>query len=217
MSNGTLTFDDFSSSKKRQQRITHIMICVGLVIATVLVVKFFSLEKQVGLMPGALAKVEVVEGKLLIKRGADTVDYEPGFIVLAGDTFQTLGESTVKITYLDDGTKVALGGDTTILFNGNSGGKRTNLSAGVVTFEIPEQPQERPMVLASYNADATVIIPGKIVQAYNGLETHYDVKSGQLQVRRYSDGRISEIYAGQTHTCKPDDVGIIQFNPDGLE
>jgi ferric-dicitrate binding protein FerR (iron transport regulator) len=145
------------------------------------------------------------------------VEYEPGFIVLAGDTFQTIGESRAVISYLEDGTSASLEPYTTILFNGSVGGKRTNLSSGTVLFDIPKQPEDRPMVLASYNADATVLETGVMIQTYSGLATHFEVKSGALQVRRYSDGRISNVSAGQTHTCKPEDGGVIKFDPDGLE
>jgi ferric-dicitrate binding protein FerR (iron transport regulator) len=217
MSHGDVTFDDFSSSKKRQKRITQIAVALGCVFAIVMVIKFLSLEKMTDVLPGTLAKIQTMSGTMLIKRGADTVEYEPGFIVLAGDTFQTIGDSTATIIYLDDNTKITIGPDTTILFNGNIGGKRTNLSAGTVTFVIPEQPKDKPMVLASYNADATVVRSGTFIQQYNGLATHLDVQSGELEVRRYSDGRVTRLTAGQTHTCRPDDMGVIQFNPDGLE
>ncbi len=211
------TFDDFSSSKKRQKRITQIAICIGIVFTVVMVAKFFSLEKKNPVPAGALAKVDSMSGTLLIKRGADTVEYEPGFVVLAGDTIQTIGGSQAVISYTDDGTKVSMGPDATILFNGSAGGKRTNLSSGTVVFEVPEQPEDRPMVLASYNADATVRKDGVFVQTYTGLATHFKVQSGALQVRRYSDGRISEVSAGQTHVCQPEDGGVIKFNPDGME
>lgn len=211
------TFNDFSSSKTRQKRITQIAICIGIVLAALVVNKFFSLEKTTAVPSGALAKIDTMTGTLLIKRGADMVDYEPGFIVLAGDTLQTIGDSRAVISYTDDGTKVSMGPDTTILFNGSVGGKRTNLSSGTVVFEIPEQPEDRPMVLASYNADATVRKHGAFVQTYTGMATLFEVNSGALQVRRYSDGRISEVSAGQKHVCQPEDGGVIKFDPDGLE
>ena len=210
-------FDDFSSSKRRQKRITMTAVLIGIVCALCLGAKFVSLEKKGDTLPGALAKVEAQSGKLMIKRGAGTVAYKPGFIVLAGDTFQTIGESAVVITYLDDGTTIALGPDTTLLFNGSTGGKRTNMAAGVATFQIPPQPEEQPMVLASYNADATVTEAGTITQAYSGLATSFEVASGSLRVRRYSDGRITQLKAGQSHVCRPDDLGVIKFNPEGLK
>lgn len=217
MSDSTITFDDFRSSKKRQQGITRAAVGVGVVLAAFLFFKFVSLEKQGDILPGTVAKVDEAHGTLLIKRGADTVEYEPGFIVLAGDNFQTIGDATVKISYVDDGTRITMGPDTTLLFNGNEGGKRTNLSSGTVIFEIPAQPEGRPMVLASYNADATVVVPGSITQSYSGLATHFSVESGHIKVRRYSDGRVTEVRAGESHECKPDDMGVIKFDPSGLE
>lgn len=217
MSTTPFTFDDFSSSKMRQKRVTQLAVSMGLLCAVIIIFKFFSIEKQSAVPAGALATVDSMDGTVFIKRGAETVEYEPGFIVLAGDTFQTIGESQAVISYLGDGTKASLGPYTTLLFNGNVGGKRTNLSSGTVVFDIPPQPDDRPMVLASYNADATVREAGVIIQTYSGLSTHFEVKSGALQVRRYSDGRISDLSAGQAHTCQPDDGGIIKFNPDGID
>ena len=217
MTQEAVTFNDFYSSKKRQQRITMIATVIGLVICLLIVIKFFTMEKMQEVLPGTVAKVQHLSGILMIKRGASTVDYEPGFIVMAGDMFQTIGDASVTVTYLDDGTKVTLGPDTTLLFNGSIGGKSTNLSGGQVTFTVPEQPDDKPMVLASYNADATVLRAGTFIQKYNGLATHFEVQSGQLEVRRYSDGLLAQVGAGQTHTCRPADVGVIKFNPNGLE
>lgn len=217
MTQEAVTFDDFCSTRKRQQRITMAAAVLGLVICLLIAYKFFSMEKIQAVVPGTLAKVQQLSGTLLIKRGADTVAYTPGFIVLAGDMFQTLGDASVTMTYLDDGTKVTLGPDTTFLFNGSIGGKSTNLSAGEATFVIPDQPEDMPMVLASYNADATVLRSGTFIQKYNGLATHYAVQSGQIEVRRYSDGHLKRVGPGQTYTCRPADVGVIKFNPDGLE
>jgi hypothetical protein len=38
-----------------------------------------------------------------------------------------------------------------------------------------------------------------------------------LQIRRYSDSHITDVHAGESHTCRPDDKGVIAFKPDGLE
>lgn len=217
MSNATITFDDFTSSKRRQQRLTYVAISIGVIFALYLSITFFVFSEKSEFLPGTIAKIVKLEGNVMIKRGADTLEYEPGFLVLGGDNFQSIGESEVEIEYLDDGTKIYLGNDTTLLMNASDGGKKTNLAGGTARFIVGRQSTGQPMTLTSYNSDAVVVENGTFIQKYNGLETFFEVQSGQLQVRRFSDGRITDVFAGQTHTCKPDDGGIIQFNPDGLE
>jgi ferric-dicitrate binding protein FerR (iron transport regulator) len=158
-----------------------------------------------------------MEGNIMIKRGAESVEYEPGLMVLAGDTFQTIGESRLVIEYLDDGTLVELEPHTTLLFNDNAGGKKTNIASGTAIITVPRQQTDQPMTLTSYNSDALVLEEGKFIQKYTGLETSFEVISGQLQVRRFSDGKVTDVRAGESHSCRPDGSGIIQFEMDGLE
>jgi ferric-dicitrate binding protein FerR (iron transport regulator) len=217
MSDTLITFDDFSSSKRRQRKLTLGAVFIGLVLAVWLVANFISLEPTAAVSPDILAKVTRLEGKVMIKRGAETVEFEPDMSVLAGDAFITIGRAELEVTYLDDGTKALLGSDTSLLFNGSVGGKRTNLSAGTVRFEVDRQPKGFPMVLASYNAEATLLEPGIYFQSYTNSGTRFDVEEGSLVARRYSDGQTDTVTAGDTHTCRTDETEIIQFRPDGLD
>ena len=217
MSKTTIAFDDFSSSKKRQQRITTAAICIGLVCVALFIVNFIDFKSPDAAQSGALAEIVKLEGRVMIKRGAETVAFQPGIFVLAGDSLNTLGPALLEVHYLDDGTTLIMGDDTSLLFNGNSGGKKTNLSAGTVRFEVTRQPQDRPMVLASYNAEATILEPGIYIQSYSNSGTRFDVQEGSLVTRRFSDGSTHTVAAGQSHTCSADQTGIIQFNPNGLQ
>jgi hypothetical protein len=104
-----------------------------------------------------------------------------------------------------------------LLLNGNAGGKRTNLSGGTVRFEIGRQPDNHPMILASYNAEATILEPGIYIQTYTNEGTRFDVQEGSLVARRFSDGRTDTVTAGETHTCRADETAVIKFDPDGLK
>lgn len=216
MSKSGPVFEDFTSSKKRQQRITLTAACVGLIFAALLTINFIRIEKPYDAQPGAIAKILKLEGKVMIKRGAKTVAYQPEMFVLAGDSLNTIGPAVLEIGYLDDETKVVMGDDTSLLFNGNTGGKTTNLSGGNARFEVVRQPVGRPMVLASYNAEATLLEPGIYIQTYSNSGTRFDVQEGSLVTRRYSDGRTDTVAAGQSHTCRADDTAVIKFDPDGM-
>ena len=217
MSETTIIFEDFSSSKKRQQKLTMGAVCIGVFIAAALIVNFVRIDVKEAVNTGVLGKVINMQGNVLIKRGAEAVVFESDMPVLAGDAFNTIGEAELEITYLDDSTKVVLYNDTSLLFNGNEGGKRTNLSSGTARFEIGVQPDNLPMVLASYNAEATVLEPGIYVQTYTAGGTRFVVEEGSLIARRYSDGRTDTVTAGETHTCSANDTDVIKFNPDGLD
>jgi hypothetical protein len=213
----SITFDDFSSSKARQRRISAAAACVGLIILILLASRFFSMEKTEALQAGVLAKVTKLEGKVMIKRGSETVEFQPDMFAMAGDAFNTLGPAVLEISYLDDGTTLILGDDTSLMLNGSAGGKRTNLSGGTVRFEIGRQSENRPMILASYNAEATILEPGIYIQSYTDEGTRFDVLEGSLVARRYADGRTDTVAAGETHTCRTDETAVIQFDPEGLE
>lgn len=217
MSETAIMFDDFSSSKKRQQKLTLGAVCIGVFIAAVLIINFFHIDVKEAANTNALGKITNMRGKAMIKRGAEAVAFKSDMPVLPGDALTTMGDAELEITYLDDGTKVVLYRDTSLLINGNAGGKRTNLSSGTARFEIGIQPDNRPMVLASYNAEATVLEPGIYIQSYSSAGTRFMVKEGSLIARRYSDGRTDTVAAGQTHTCGTAETDVIQFNPDGLD
>ncbi|MGD9248238.1 MAG: FecR domain-containing protein [Desulfobacteraceae bacterium] len=217
MAETSIKFDDFSSCKARQRRITATAACIGLILAVLLAAKFFTIEKTEGFQDGALAKVTKLEGKVMIKRGSETVTFQPDMLAMAGDGFNTIGPAVLELTYLDDGTTLILGDDTSLLLNGNAGGKRTNLSGGTVRFEIGRQPDNHPMILASYNAEATILEPGIYIQTYTNEGTRFDVQEGSLVARRFSDGRTDTVTAGETHTCRADETAVIKFDPDGLK
>jgi hypothetical protein len=217
MSETPTTFNDFSSSKRRQRRLTMAAGIIGFIFVLWIGAKVITIETTEAVSSHNLAKVTRLDGKVMIKRGAETVEFEPDMDVLAGDAFITLGDAELEVTYLDDGTKALLGSDTSLLFNGNVGGKRTNLSSGTVRFEISRQPEGRPMMLASYNAEATVLEAGIYFQTYTNAGTTFDVQQGSLVARRYSDGKTDTVAAGETHTCSTDETAIIQFRPDGLK
>lgn len=217
MTDTSFTFDDFSSSKARQRRITTTAVGIGVIFVILLGARFFSIETTGALQAGALAKVTKLEGKVMIKRGSETVEFQPDMFAMAGDAFNTIGPAALEITYLDDGTKLILGDDTSLLLNASAGGKRTNLSGGTVRIEIGRQPEERPMILASYNAEATILEPGIYIQSYTNEGTRFDVQEGSLMTRRFSDGRTDTVTAGETHTCRADETAVIKFDPDGLK
>ena len=217
MTETSITFDDFSSSKKRQRRLTMGAVIIGAVIAIAVLLNFLRLDAKEAVGSGALAKVSRMQGNVMVKRGAETVSLEADMPVLPGDSFNTSNNAELEIVYLDESTKVVLHSNTSLLFNGNVGGKRTNLSSGTVRFEINRQPDNLPMVLASYNAEATVLEPGIYTQTYSGAGTRFVVEEGSLVARRYSDGRTDTVTAGETHVCKAEETDIIKFNPDGLD
>lgn len=217
MSESPIKFDDFSSSKMRQRRLTIGAGIMGFIFAVWIAMNVITLETTEAVSRHNLAKVTRMQGKVMIKRGAETVEFEPDMDVFAGDAFITIGDAEVEVTYLDDGTTALLGSDTSLLFNGNVGGKRTNLSSGTVRFEISRQPEGSPMVLASYNAEATLLEAGIYFQTYTNAGTTFDVQEGSLVARRYSDGKTDTVAAGETHTCSTDETATIQFRPEGLE
>ena len=71
--------------------------------------------------------------------------------------------------------------------------------------------------IGTVNAEAEVLAAGRYIQRYRDLATDFEVLEGGLAVRRFVDGKTVELGSGDTHTCKPDDSGVIAFDPERME
>lgn len=96
-----------------------------------------------------------------------------------------------------DGTKLDLAADTTTReYFDAAKGKTLTLEKGILTADVVRQPQGRPMIVKTPHAEARVV--GTAFRlSVDGTSTRLDVMSGKVRLTRSSDGRFTDVSAGQ--------------------
>jgi ferric-dicitrate binding protein FerR (iron transport regulator) len=130
---------------------------------------------------------------------------------MSGDFFRTKDDGHARIKYLDDGTEVTLGNNSNMVFNAVDNGKLMNLGKGFMTVAAPDQPDERPMIIITHSSEVTILKGGTFTFSFIGLDATIEVQTGKVRFRRFTDGRIVEVGAGQSHTFKPAGPEKIEF------
>jgi ferric-dicitrate binding protein FerR (iron transport regulator) len=208
--------DDFVSSKKRS-RVIGGVVSIGLLgVFAYFVFGYFLQAEHPGRGKGVIGQIALCEGTVQMTRDFDSIVCEPGMDVLAGDFFRIRGVGTVHIVYADDGTEVRLRGteefNTNIVCNGIEKGKQLTLGSGLAEVEAPDQPDQKPMVVSTSNAEATVLGGGRFQLQFLDLKTQLEVKSGKVRLRRLSDGATAEVAADESHTFAPAGPAKIEFD-----
>jgi ferric-dicitrate binding protein FerR (iron transport regulator) len=132
-------------------------------------------------------------------------------IVMSGDFFRTKDDGQVKVKYLDDDTTVIVGNNSNLIFNAIENGKRMNLGKGTMTVTTPRQPADKSLAIVTHSAEVTVLEEGIFTFKFIGLDATLSVRSGKMRFRRFTDGRVVEMTAGQSHTFKPAGPEKIEF------
>lgn len=118
---------------------------------------------------------------------------EPGEIVRPGQAIHTGAGALVRLRY-PDGTAFELRGGTELLLTGKRA-KHLLLEGGTIDAEVAPQPADRPMVITTPHAEATVL-GTRLTLAVGPESTHLEVSEGRVRARRRSDGEAIEVTAG---------------------
>lgn len=153
------------------------------------------------------ARVEVpalsldrVEGGVFIVADGKRTEAAAGDRVSAGQGVETVGPRSLAGAAFADGTRLDLGGDTSIrdLFEGDGRkGKRVAISRGSLAARVAHQPLGLPMVLTTPQAELKVLGTSfrLTVDGEDKGSTRLDVSDGRVQIRR-ADGKSLEVGAG---------------------
>jgi hypothetical protein len=203
--------DDFVGRKRRNRIIGTIVTAAVIGAVTYLIFGYLLRTEDPRRRKGAIGEVLESVGEIQVVRSFKNMPSEPGMIVMSGDFFRTKDGGRATVKYLDDSTEVTIGASSNLVFNAIDNGKRMNLGKGVIDVTAPDQPPEKPLIIVTHSAETMVLRGGAFRFSFIGLDATLEVQSGKIRFRRYTDGKIIELVAGQSHTFKPAGPEKIEF------
>jgi hypothetical protein len=203
--------DDFVSSKRRNRMIGSIVTVAILGVIAYVIFGYLLRTEDPRRQKGAIGEVMESSGEIQIVRNFDNIPSEPGMIVMSGDFFRTKEDGQAKVKYLDDDTTVTIDGNSNLIFNAMENGKRMNLGKGTMTVSTPKQPADQPLIIVTHSAEVTALEECAFTFKFIGLDAVLSVESGKMRFRRFTDGEVVELTAGQSHTFKPAGPEKIEF------
>lgn len=149
-----------------------------------------------------LARVVAASPDVQVERGAGKSAAAAGFALRAGDTIRVPLNGWARLRY-EDATSLHVGPDTLLTIEGEGlplDPKRVRVKRGVVSADVSRQPADRPMMLSSPHATATVV--GTVLTlAVGGDSTRIVVRSGRVGFSR-ADGEGSvDVSGGEAATA----------------
>jgi ferric-dicitrate binding protein FerR (iron transport regulator) len=153
-------------------------------------------EKRPQLPATEFARLDEVQGEVfVVSDGSEPVAAQPGQRLATGQGVRTQGEGSFAVVSFADTSRLELGSDTTVRMPPENAGKRVYLEQGVVAAEVPPQPADQPMVVATPHAEAR-FLETKSSFASNAAGTRIESEKGQMQLVRKSDGRTIDVPNG---------------------
>lgn len=154
------------------------------------------------------ARVEEVQGEVLVVDHGEEFPIESGQAVFHGQEIQTGREGGFAVVAFEDGTRLELNNDTVLVLGVNGeqagpAGKRVFLRQGVLSAEVAKQPAGKPLLLTTPHAEVRVL--GTRFQSASGPDaTRVELEEGRLLFTRKSDGKTIEVKPGSYALAAPD-------------
>jgi hypothetical protein len=208
---GSVSNVDFISSKRRSRIIGSTVTAVILSGVAFLIFGYLMQTDDPRRTKGAIAEVLESTGDIQIVRNFKNISSEPGLIVMSGDFFRTKADAHVRVKYLDDKTTVTIASNSNVIFNAIDNGKRMNLGRGTMTVNTPDQPADKPLVIVTHSSEVTNSKAGTFTFQFVGLNATLSVENGEMRFRRFTDGEVVTLAAGQSHIFKPAGPEKIEF------
>ncbi len=141
----------------------------------------------------SVARVERAEGAVFHLEGeAEKGPARAGLDLLSGQGLRT--GAGMALVRFQDGTSLELGRETAVREIAERGGKFVALAHGTLTADVAKQTQ--PMVLATPNAESTVL-GTKLVLTFAADATRLDVRQGRVRLARR--GERGSVEVGANH------------------
>jgi ferric-dicitrate binding protein FerR (iron transport regulator) len=155
-----------------------------------------------------IVRLETIDGTVTwVGNGKRRTDLSAGAELPAG-IIALEGESASVQLRFDDGTALALCGDSELEFS-DDGQKRLALKSGSLSVDARPQPTRRPMIVRTQTAEIEVV--GTIFSLSADLQaTQLSVESGRVRMRRLADGKSVDVAESQTATATLDSVESLQ-------
>jgi ferric-dicitrate binding protein FerR (iron transport regulator) len=158
-----------------------------------------------------VARIVEKTGPVLIDTRDGNLPYQPEMLIQPAYILRTEKGGRMTVQYLDDASRMEILPVSFIQIDSNTEGKRLEVQGGRIAITVAPQPKDAPMRLDTAISEAVVLEPGTFHVDYVDLKAHYKVEGGRIRVRRLSDGNTTVVEAGQTHVCKPEGSGKIEF------
>jgi hypothetical protein len=142
------------------------------------------------------ASVSEVNGSGIVRRGSQTMPARDGLVLRWGDRIETGADATLVLQYLREGTRVELKPDTSLRVTQSRRGKRLEMVAGRVEAVAAPQPPNRPLVLATGQAEARVL-GTRFTLAARPASTWLTVSEGKVELHRVADKQSVRVGAGE--------------------
>lgn len=151
-------------------------------------------------------------GTVSVRRGGENVPAREGQELHAGQGLEVGGVPGEAVVEYADGTRLVLGPDTIVqkLDLGEGAGKSLWLEKGTLTAEVVRQPQGRPMVLFTPQAEATVLGTTLILSA-GARSTRLEVTEGKVRLTRSKDKKSVLVSKGHFAVSAPS--GVLRAHP----
>ncbi len=164
--------------------------------------------------PQLCAEVIDVEGNAVLTRRNDTIPIEKGMLIKPGEFLQTVEASTVRLEYVD-GTMISVYPGSSIRLEKGAENKRIHLLVGAIYADVAKQPENKPMVVNTPYAIATVVGTRFSLQVESS-RTRLEVEEGEVELASKSEERILFVTAGYHAEAGPgaDKDGIVPTEAD---
>jgi len=183
---------DFATAGRRVRRWLVIGSAVAAAAAVAAVATFLGGPALDRAGPAALAVLEEVHGEVYVIGAAGRVPAQSGQELFAGHELGTSGEESFATVKYGDDTRLELGGDTRVSFEGTAE-RRVVLEEGVLTGDRPAP--AAPMVLTTPHAEALVRGTHFYFTAAPD-STLVEMEDGRARLTRKSDGKAIDLPTG---------------------
>jgi hypothetical protein len=166
----------------------------------------------------------VAEGNVVLVRDGQESPAAKNMFVQVGDTVHVGAESIATLAYRGEETEVTLDAGTKLRIGRHeSGSKLLELASGGIRASVAKQPANKPMLVRTGTAQATVLGTRFELQSHSDL-THLQVEHGQVQISQpnaLEDAKlVSQYYSAEvrngTIVVQPSPVYMNSLLEEGL-
>lgn len=167
----------------------------------------FTPEEVEAPLPGTYARLGTLRGDVLVIDETARQPARTGQVVRPGEEIRTGEDGFAVVTYPDQ-SRLEINADTAVRLledadRPGTSGKRIFLVEGVLNAMVAPQPQGRPMLLSTLQAD--LLAPGNRFSSASVMgETRIEMEQGKALLSRKGDDRPIEIQDGSYAVASPD-------------
>jgi ferric-dicitrate binding protein FerR (iron transport regulator) len=174
-----------------------------LLVATAIGLQWMN-SAQTPVHPSTIVQVPMVvpvavisEGSRGLKIDRQGVRYsaETGTPLFDGDLILTTDASGASIRFVDDQTLIVLSKKTIARFELTDPGKRIELKSGRLLCDVDQQPDGKPLIVVTHNAE-TIVLGTQFSVRADENQTSIDVKEGLVRIKGLQISKTVDARAG---------------------